>query len=88
MKFHALFVIFEKSSEIWICCLLQIIGGALWVKSFVVIYLFTEDIPVKRSKLEDEEDRKQDYEDWKRKILENAARAQASGTSWQPLTLD
>ena len=36
---------------------------------------------MKRSKLEDEDDRKQDYEDWKRKILENAARAQASGTS-------
>ena len=30
MKYHALFVIFEKSSKI--CRLLQIVGGALWVK--------------------------------------------------------
>ena len=32
MKYHALFVIFEKSSKIWNGCLLQIIGGALWVE--------------------------------------------------------
>ena len=31
MKYHALFVIFEKSSKILNCRLLQIIGGALWV---------------------------------------------------------
>ena len=29
MKYHALFVIFEKKSNIWNCCLLQIIGGSL-----------------------------------------------------------
>ena len=29
MKYHALFVTFEKSSKILNCCLLQIIGGAL-----------------------------------------------------------
>ena len=46
-----------------------------------VFYYVLDDIPVKRSKIEDEEDKKQDYEDWKRKILENAARAQANGTS-------
>ena len=34
MKYHALFVIFEKAEkfEIIYCRLLQIIGGALWVK--------------------------------------------------------
>ena len=32
MKYHALFVIFEISSKIFNCRLLQIIGGALWVK--------------------------------------------------------
>ena len=32
MKYHALFVIFEKSSKIRNCRLLQIIGGALRVK--------------------------------------------------------
>ena len=31
MKYHALFVIFEKSSNIINCRLLQIIGGAFWV---------------------------------------------------------
>ena len=33
-KYHALFVIcyFWKSDKIWNCHLLQIIGGALWVK--------------------------------------------------------
>ena len=29
MKYHALFVIFEKSGKIYNCILLQIIGGAL-----------------------------------------------------------
>ena len=33
MKYHAIFVIFEKSSNIFNCRLLQIIGGTLWVKS-------------------------------------------------------
>ena len=32
MKYHALYVIFEKGGKIWNCGLLQIIGGALWVK--------------------------------------------------------
>ena len=32
MKYHALFVIFEKNCKIRNCRLLQIIGGALWVK--------------------------------------------------------
>ena len=32
MKYHALFVIFEKSEKIWNCRLLQIVGGALRVK--------------------------------------------------------
>ena len=31
MKYHALFVIFEKAAKFEICHLLQIIGGALWV---------------------------------------------------------
>ena len=31
-KYHALFFFFWKSSKIWNCRLLQIIGGALWVK--------------------------------------------------------
>ena len=34
MKYHALFVIFEKSSKTLNCRLLQIIGGALRVKLF------------------------------------------------------
>ena len=34
MKYHALFVIFE-SIKILNCRLLQIIGGALWVKGFL-----------------------------------------------------
>ena len=29
MKFHVLFVIFEKNRKIWNCRLLQIIGGVL-----------------------------------------------------------
>ena len=33
LKYHALFVIFEKSSKILNRCLLQIIGGTLMVKS-------------------------------------------------------
>ena len=33
MKYHALFVIFEKSSKICNCRLLQIIGGPLRVKA-------------------------------------------------------
>ena len=32
MKYHALFIIFEKAAKIGNCRLLQIIGGALWVK--------------------------------------------------------
>ena len=32
MKYHALFVIFEKSGKLLNCRLLQIIGGALRVK--------------------------------------------------------
>ena len=32
MKYHVLFLIFEKSGKICIRRLLQIIGGALWVK--------------------------------------------------------
>ena len=31
IKYYALFFIFWKSRKIWKCCLLQIIGGALWV---------------------------------------------------------
>ena len=31
MKYHALFIIFEKNSKIWNCRLLQIIHGALRV---------------------------------------------------------
>ena len=38
MKYHALFVIFEKNSKIW-NCLLQIIGGALMVKTDVMLFL-------------------------------------------------
>ena len=30
MKYHTLFVIFEKAAKFEICRLLQIIGGALW----------------------------------------------------------
>lgn len=42
----------------------------------------TEDVPLKRTRSADEEeDQKQDYEEWKRKILENAARAQANSPS-------
>ena len=37
MKYHALFVIFEKSSKIFNCRLLQIIGGALRVKSINIL---------------------------------------------------
>ena len=37
MKYHALFVIFEKAAkfEIRNCCLLGIIGGALWVNDLI-----------------------------------------------------
>ena len=55
MKFHSSFVIFEKAAN---CChLLQIIGGALWVKIydqekfssscvvFVVVFVF--NVPTK-----------------------------------------
>ena len=31
LKYHALFVIFEKDGKFWNCRLLQIIDGALWV---------------------------------------------------------
>ena len=31
IKYHALFVIFEKSNTILNCRLLQVIGGTLWV---------------------------------------------------------
>ena len=34
MKYHALFVIFEKAAKIWNCRLLQIIVGALRVNPF------------------------------------------------------
>ena len=33
MKYHALFVIFEKAAKFFGCRLLQIIGGALRVKN-------------------------------------------------------
>ena len=33
MKYHALFVFFDKAVKILNCCLLQIIGGALWIKA-------------------------------------------------------
>ena len=36
LKYHALFVILKKSGKIWNCRLLQIIGGALRVKGFVL----------------------------------------------------
>ena len=42
MKYHALFVIFWKSSKIWKCRLLQIIGGALWVKVPILCVLIQE----------------------------------------------
>ena len=35
MKRHALLIIFEKSSKTWNCRLLQIIGGALSVKTVI-----------------------------------------------------
>ena len=31
MKYHTLFVIFEKSAKFTLCRLMQIIGGTLWV---------------------------------------------------------
>ena len=37
MKYHALFVSFEKSSKILKCPLLQIVGGTLWVKSLSLL---------------------------------------------------
>ena len=36
MKYHALFVIFEKAAKFEICRLLQIIGGALSTKQLLV----------------------------------------------------
>ena len=39
MKYHALFVIFEKAAKFEICLLLQIIGGALMVKTSALISL-------------------------------------------------
>ena len=36
MKYHALFVIFEKSGKILNCRLLQIIGGFLWIKNLLL----------------------------------------------------
>ena len=38
MKYYALFVIFEKSSNIWNCRLLQIIGGALRIKREPLVF--------------------------------------------------
>ena len=35
MKYHTLF--FEKAANFWNCCLLQIIGGALWVNTLSAI---------------------------------------------------
>ena len=54
MKYHAIFVI-EKKSKIWNCRLLQIIGGALRVKTIEAkIYLFNdwskEKMPIKKDK--------------------------------------
>ena len=39
MKYHVLFVIFEKAAkfEIVVCCKLYIVGGALWVKTFKML---------------------------------------------------
>ena len=40
IKYHALFVIFEKAAKFEInCCLLQIIGGALWVNTVPLLSL-------------------------------------------------
>ena len=36
MKYHALFVIFLKSDKIGNCRLLQIVGGAVWVKNVIL----------------------------------------------------
>ena len=38
MKYHALFVIFEKNSKIW-NCRRQIIGGALRVKALIKLLI-------------------------------------------------
>ena len=42
MKYHALFVILKKQKKVANCLLLQIIGGALWVKidKLLVVYKF------------------------------------------------
>ena len=45
MKCHALFAIFEKSSKILNCRLLQIIGGALRVKSVLLTVLSVGHLP-------------------------------------------
>ena len=47
MKYHALFVIFEKIVKLRNCRLLQIIGGALLVK--VCYHLGYVDMPVNAS---------------------------------------
>ena len=53
-----------------------------FISSSVQDFPISEEVPTKRTRHDDEEeDRKQDYEEWKRKILENAAKAQANGTS-------
>ena len=44
MKYHALFVIFEKTAKFEICSLLQIIGGALRVKSALTSSLLSWDL--------------------------------------------
>ena len=36
MKYHALLVIFENAAKFENCRLLQIIGGALWVKDLII----------------------------------------------------
>ena len=46
MKYHALFVIFEKSGKIWNCRLLQIIGASLRVKSFLVYALAFSELSI------------------------------------------
>ena len=43
MKYHALFVIFEKAEIFFNCHLLQIIGGALRVKGKQIWYIYNID---------------------------------------------
>ena len=43
MKYHALFVIFEKSGKILNCHLLQIRGGALRVKRWIQTVWHSDD---------------------------------------------